>query len=193
ACPFLTTLDHGTDERVYQTIQVPGLTIAGQRPADDPRIPLIAAVGACLFDRRYTHLDIGANIGMFNVTMARRPEVLRSIGVEAYDKYVDLAKVLAFLAKVDNAEFHCAVGGEYALAERLAGTPIDLVTIYSVYHHIRNKERFLADLVALKPSYVMLEMASQPECYEGRSWESEVERISRSLAMPYGEVIGQSA
>ena len=25
----------------------------------------------------------------------------------------------------------------------------------------------------------MLEMASQPECYEGRSWESEIERISR--------------
>lgn len=193
ACPFLTTLDHGSDERVYQTIQVPGLTIAGQRPADDPRVPVIAAVGACLFDRPYTHLDIGANIGMFNVTMARRPEVLRSIGVEAYDKYVELAKVLAFLAKVDNAEFHCAVGGEDALAERLAGTPIDLVTIYSVYHHIRNKERFLADLVALKPSYVMLEMASQPECYEGRSWESEVERISRGLGMPYAEELGRSA
>ncbi len=193
ACPFLTTLDHGSDERVYQTIQIPGLTIAGQRPADDPRIPVIAAVGARLFDRPYTHLDIGANIGMFNLTMARRPEVRRSIGVEAYDKYVELAKVLAFLAKVPNAEFHCVVGGEESLAERLAGTPIDLVTIYSVYHHIRNKERFLADLVALKPAYVMLEMASQPECYEGRSWESEVERINRGLAMPYGELIGRSA
>jgi GT2 family glycosyltransferase len=193
ACPFLATLDHGTDERVYQTIQVPGLTIAGQRPPDDPRVAVIAAVGARLFDRPYTHLDIGANIGMFNITMAQRPEVLRSIGLEAYDKYVELAKALAFLSKVDNAEFHCAVGGEDSLSERLAGTPIDFVTIYSVYHHIRNKERFLADLLALKPSYVMLEMASQPECYEGRPWESEVELISRALAMPYGEVIGHSA
>jgi GT2 family glycosyltransferase len=125
--------------------------------------------------------------------MAERPDVRRSIGVEAYDKYVELAKVLAFLANVDNAEFHCAVGGEDSLAVRLAGQQIDIVTIYSVYHHIRNKERFLADLVALKPSYVMLEMASQPECYDGRSWESEVERISRGLGMPYGEVLGQSA
>lgn len=193
SCPFLTTLDHGSDERVYQTIQVPGLTIAGQRPADDPRIPMIAAVGARLFDRPYTHLDIGANIGMFTITMARRPEVKRSIGVEAYDKYVELAKVLAFLSKVDNAEFHCAVGGDDSLPERLGGRTVDLVTIYSVYHHIRNKERFLADLVALKPAYVMLEMASQPECYEGRTWESELERIARGLAMPYGQVLGQSA
>jgi len=193
SCPFLATLDHGTDERVYQTIQIPGLTIPGQRPADDPRIPMIAAVGARLFDRPYTHLDIGANIGMFCITMAERPDVRRSIGVEAYDKYVELAKVLAFLAKVDNADFHCAIGGEDSLAERLAGQQVDLVTIYSVYHHIRNKERFLADLLALKPSYVMLEMASQPECYEGRSWESEVERISQGLAMPYGEVIARSA
>lgn len=193
SCPFLTTLDHGSDERVYQTIQVPGLTIAGQRPADDPRIPMIAAVGARLFDRPYTHLDIGANIGMFAITMARRPEVKRSIGVEAYDKYVELAKVLAFLSKVDNAEFHCAVGGDDSLPERLGGRTVDLVTIYSVYHHIRNKERFLADLVALKPAYVMLEMASQPECYEGRTWESELERIARGLAMPYGQVLGESA
>jgi hypothetical protein len=96
--------------------------------------------------------------------------VRRSIGVEAYDKYVELAKALAFLAGADDARFHCAVGGEDALAERLAGEPIDLVTIYSVYHHIRNKERFLADLVALAPAYVMLEMASQTEA-EGRSWE----------------------
>ena len=82
--------------------------------------------------------------------MAQQPQVRRSIGVEAYDKYVELAKVLAFLANVDNADFHCAVGGEDSLAERLAGQQIDIVTIYSVYHHIRNKERFLADLVALE-------------------------------------------
>ncbi|MCC6850398.1 MAG: glycosyltransferase [Deltaproteobacteria bacterium] len=193
SCPFLATLDHGRDERVYQTIQVPGLTIAGQRPADDPRVPVIAAVGARLFDRPYTHLDVGANIGMFAIAMARRPEVARSIGVEAYDRYVELAKVLAFLSRAEHAEFHCAVAGEDSLVERLGGRRVDLVTIYSVYHHIRNKERFLADLAALGPSYVMLEMASQPECYEGRSWESELERIARGLAMPYGEVLGQSA
>ena len=192
SCPFLTTLDHGSDERVYQTIQIPGLTIPGQRPPDDPRIPVIAAVAARLFDRPYTHLDVGSNIGMFNVTMAQRPEVRRSIGVEAYDKYVALSQVLAFLAGVDNAVFHCVVGGEDSLAERLAGESVDLVTIYSVYHHIRNKERFLADLAALAPAYVMLEMASQPECYEGRSWESEVERIAAGLGMPFGQVLGTS-
>jgi glycosyltransferase involved in cell wall biosynthesis/predicted Ser/Thr protein kinase len=192
SCPFLTTLDHGSDERVYQTIQIPGLTIAGQRPPDDPRIPVIAAVAERLFDRPYTHLDVGSNIGMFNITMAQRPEVRRSFGVEAYDKYVELSQALGFLAGVDDAVFHCVVGGEDSLAERLAGESIDLVTIYSVYHHIRNKERFLADLAALAPGYVMLEMASQPECYEGRTWESEVERIAAGLGMPFGQALGRS-
>ena len=193
SCPFLTALDHGKDERVYQSIQIPGLAIAGQRPADDPRIPLIARVAATLFDGPYTHLDVGSNVGMFNIALARQPQVCRSIGVEAYDKYVELSKALAFVAGVENVEFHCAVGGEDSLAERLSGAHVDLVTIYSMYHHIRNKQRFLADLATLAPAYVMLEMASQPECYEGRSWQSEVEIIRRELGMPFAEVLGQSA
>lgn len=193
SCPFLTALDHGTDERVYQSIQIPGLAIAGQRPVDDPRIPVITRVAARLFDHPFTHLDIGSNVGMFNVAMARQPHVRRSIGIEAYDKYVELSKALAFLAGVENVAFHCAVCGEDSLAERLAGEQVDFVTIYSMYHHIRNKERFLADLAALAPRYVMLEMASQPECYEGRSWQTEVDAISRGLGMSFGRVLGQSA
>jgi GT2 family glycosyltransferase len=193
SCPFLTALDHGKDERVYQSIQIPGLAIAGQRPVDDPRIPVIAAVAAKLFDGPYTHLDVGSNVGMFNIALARQPQVRRSIGVEAYDKYVQLSKALAFVAGVENAAFHCAVGGEDSIVDRLHGEHVDLVTIYSMYHHIRNKPRFLADLATLAPSYVMLEMASQPECYEGRSWQSEVEVIRRELDMPFAEVLGQSA
>ncbi|MBI3769877.1 MAG: glycosyltransferase [Deltaproteobacteria bacterium] len=193
SCPFLTALDHGKDERVYQSIQIPGLAIAGQRPVDDPRIPIIARVAARLFDRPYTHLDIGSNVGMFNVAMARQPHVRRSIGVEAFDKYVELSKALAFLAGIEKVAFHCAVCGEDSLAARLAGEHVDFVTIYSMYHHIRNKERFLADLAALAPTYVMLEMASQPECYDGRSWQAEIEGISRGLGMPFGQVLGQSA
>ena len=193
SCPFLTALDHGKDERVYQSIQIPGLAIAGQRPVDDPRIPVIAAVAAKLFDGPYTHLDVGSNVGMFNIALARQPQVRRSIGVEAYDKYVELSRALAFVAGVANVAFHCAVGGEDSIAERVQGERVDLVTIYSMYHHIRNKQRFLADLATLAPSYVMLEMASQPECYEGRSWRSEVEVIRRELGMPFAEVLGQSA
>src|SRR6185369_4620594 len=193
SCPFLTTLDHGNDDRVYQSIQIPGVSIAGQRPPDDPRVATIARVGARLFDRPYTHLDVGSNVGMFNLAMARQPQVRRSIGVEAYDKYVELARALAFLAGVDNVAFHCAVAGEDSIGGRLGGEPVDLVTIYSVYHHIREKERFLADLAALGPAYVLLEMASQPECYEGRSWETAVEAIARGVGMPFAQVIGQSA
>ena len=77
ACPFLATLDHGKDERIYQSIKVPGLCIEGQRPVDDPRIAVIAAVGARLFDRPYTHLDIGSNLGRFNLEMAQQPSVRR--------------------------------------------------------------------------------------------------------------------
>lgn len=193
SCPFLLTLDHGKDERVYQSIQIPGLAMEGQRPVDDPRIPVIAGVAARLFDRSYTHLDIGSNVGMFNIALARQPRVRRSIGVEAFDKYVELSKALAFVAGVENVAFHCAVCGEDSLAERLAGEHVDLVTIYSTYHHIRNKERFLADLTALAPAYVMLEMASQPECYDGRTWQAEVGAMSRGLGMPFWQVLGQSA
>lgn len=193
SCPFLATLDHGKDERIYQSIQVPGLQLAGQRPLDDPRIPVIAKVGRRLFDAPYTHLDIGSNLGRFNLEMAQQPGVRRSIGVEAYDKYVELSRVLAFLSDVPNAIYHCAVGGDDSLHALLGGERVDLVTIYSVYHHIRNKRAFLADLAALAPRAVLLEMASQPECYESRSWQTAAGEIAAALGLPHSKVIGQSA
>jgi GT2 family glycosyltransferase len=193
SCPYLATLDHGADDRIYQSIRVDGVQVAGQRPLDDPRIAMIARLAGRLFDRPFTHLDVGSNLGMFNLALAALAQVRRSIGVEAHPPYVALSRVLAFLAERPKAEFYRAVAGEDALAPLVAGGRVDLVTIYSVYHHIRDKSRFLDDLGQLAPAHVMLEMASQPECYDGGSWEAEIAAIGDALGMPYTTVLGASA
>ncbi len=193
SCPFLATLDHGADDRIYQSIRVDGVQVAGQRPLDDPRIAMITGLAARLFDRPFTHLDVGSNLGMFNLALAGLAHVQRSIGVEAHPPYVALSRVLAFLAERPKAEFYRAVAGEDALAPLVAGGRVDLVTIYSVYHHIRDKSSFLDDLRQLAPAHVMLEMASQPECYDGGSWEAEIAAIGDALGMRYSTFLGASA
>ncbi len=192
ACPYLKALDHGEDERIYQSIKLPGFQVAGQRPLEDRRIDLIAETARQLFGRRFTHLDIGSNIGIFNLELDKRGLVDRSIGVEAYERYVSLAKVLAFLNGCSRAEFLHAECGVDSLSELLEGASLDLVTIYSVFHHIPNREAFLQDLRRLAPSHLMLEMAVQPECYDGRSWEDEVARICQLMGMRQARVLAFS-
>jgi GT2 family glycosyltransferase len=191
-CPFLTALDHGRDERIYQSIDVPGFSNEGQRPLFDSRIRQIAGIADTLFDRPYTHLDIGSNLGRFNLELAKQPQVRKSIGVEAYDKYVYLARVLAFLSDTANVEFFCAECGKDNLSDLLRNERIDLVTVYSVYHHIKNKSHFLEDLKRLNPTYIMFEMAVQEECYEGRSWQDEMASVCRELGMPHTKLLGCS-
>lgn len=185
SCPFLTALDHGKDERIYQSINIPGLTIAGQRSLYDDRVAFILNVASKLFQESFTHLDIGSNLGRFNLELSQSKKVRKSIGVEAYDKYVELSKILAFLSDSVNVEFIQAVGGQDSLVELLRGQKIDLVTIYSVYHHIQNKEAFLKDLIALQPAYLLFEMPVQRECYGGKSWEEEISLIAQKMGMPY--------
>ena len=192
SCPFLTALDHGRDARIYQSIDVPGYSNEGQRPLFDSRIRQIAGIADILFDRPYTHLDIGSNLGRFNLELAKQLRIKKSIGVEAYGKYVDVASVLAFLSDTANVEFFCAECGNDSLSELLRDEQIDLVTIYSVYHHIKNKPRFLEDLKRLNPAYIMFEMAVQEECYEGRSWQDEMALVCRELGMPHTKVLGCS-
>ena len=192
SCPFLTALDHGRDARIYQSIDVPGYSNEGQRPLFDSRIRQIAGIADILFDRPYTHLDIGSNLGRFNLELAKQLQVRKSIGVEAYDKYVYLARVLAFLSDTANVEFFCAECGKDNLSDLLRDERIDLVTVYSVYHHIKNKPHFLEDLKRLNPTYIMFEMAVQEECYEGRSWQDEMASVCRELGMPHTKVLGCS-
>ncbi|MCX6344982.1 MAG: tetratricopeptide repeat protein [Armatimonadetes bacterium] len=192
SCPFLTTLDHGKDERIYQSIVLPGISIAGQRPVEDKRADQIAAIADQVLDGQFTYLDIGCNLGRFNIEMGARKNVRRSIGVEAFDKYVEMAGVLAFIHGLNNTQFIQAECGNHSLYE-LIGGEVDLVTIYSVYHHIRNKKKFLTDLKKLNPKCLMLEMAVQPECYDGKTWQDEIQIIAKTMGMVHINVVGQSS
>jgi tetratricopeptide (TPR) repeat protein/predicted Ser/Thr protein kinase len=188
SCDFFTTLDHGQDDRIYQSINLPGITVTGQRPLEDSRIQLVAKVCDKFFDAPVTHLDIGSNLGRFNLELSRFPKVRRSIGIEAYDKYVDLSNVLAFLDDSPKVEFFCAECGKDSLYEILQGRRVEFITMYSVYHHITNREQFLKDLARLNPLYVMIEAAVQEECY-GRDWKDEVIYICTQLSMRHAYVI----
>ena len=192
-CPFLLTLDHGQDTRIYQSIDIPGvLSVEGQRPVADPRIESLLRHAHRLCPDPFTHLDIGSNLGRFNIELSRSDRVRLSVGVEAYQPYVDLSRILAFLGNAPKAQFLCAECGKDSLSDLLAGQTIDLVTMYSVHHHIANKAAFLADIRRLNPAHVILEMAVQSECYGGRTWQEEVVEICRALEMPDWEILEYS-
>ncbi len=193
SCPFLNALDHGQDERVYQSINVPGYSIEGQRPLCDKRIEFLIKVADRLFQKPFTHLDIGSNLGRFNIEISKCNKVKKSIGVEGYEKYVDLARILAFLSDCSKARFVRTECGRESLSGLLGEEDIDLVTVYSVYHHIVNKKAFIEDLALLEPSCVIFEMATQKECYGGKSWQEEIRLICRQMKMPYHYVLTQSA
>jgi len=182
SCPFLNALDHGKDDRIYQSIAVDGLVVSGQRPVEDRRIPFLLKCFSELMGGPFTHLDVGANLGRFNIELARSGKVRRSVGVEAFERYVALGRCLAFLDEVeDKVELYAAECGNDLISSLVEPGSIDCVTIYSVYHHIHDKQTFLSDLRRLAPRHILFEMPVQPECYEGRSWQEELDRIREAL------------
>ncbi len=188
-CPFITALDHGRDERVYQSIRLPGFELVGQRSANDDRAVQIGRLADARLAPGYTHLDIGCNIGNFNISLAANPNVACSIGFEAHEPYVEMASVLAFLAHADKAEFHRFVAGTDRVSNALGTHQVDLITIYSVFHHIPNRHAFLRELADLKPAMVIFELATQRECYEGRTWKEEGKIIADILEVGEMEII----
>ncbi|MCK4825467.1 phosphotransferase, partial [bacterium] len=78
SCPFLNALDHGKDERIYQSINLPGYSIEGQRPLFDDRIDFILRTTDTLFQEAFTHLDIGSNLGRFNIEISKSNKVKKS-------------------------------------------------------------------------------------------------------------------
>lgn len=193
SCPFLAALDHGRDNRIYQSIDLDGIQVAGQRPLTDTRIQQVLGVIQRHFDHPITHLDIGSNLGRFNLELTRSDAVASSYGVEAFEPYVRLARVLAFLADNTRAHFLCAECGNDRLAELVNGQKVDCITIYSVYHHIRNKTAFLEDIRRLDPELILLEMPVQRECYQGRTWQQEMDQFCAGLGRPGWELASHSA
>jgi SAM-dependent methyltransferase len=168
SCPFNLDELQEPDHRIYQSVDLPDLKVDGHRPRHDPRLWLFTYLLRRLSRRNapIIHLDIGSNLGRFCFEAAALPFVRESIGLEAYANYVDLSRVLAFLYGVAKAKFFRFTCGEERLPDRLQG--VTLVTMLSVYHHVKNKEALLTDLKKLEAPYLLAEFATQERYYPQR-------------------------
>ena len=174
-------LDHGRDSRIYQAINNEYLAIDGQRSGDD-RPCYIEAVCDSLFDQKnFCYIDIGSNNGYFCRQLSKYyGKSCRYIGLEGTHNYNELAKGVSFLEKIDNVEYSDFVCGKDSM-KKLEINGTCMVTIYSVWHHIVEKEKFLDELKTLDIKGIMLEMPTQYELYKGGSWQSEIQFIKEYL------------
>lgn len=115
ACPYNLDEFQEPDPRAYQSLDFPDLRIEGQRPRQDLRqlfFGYLLCKSGCE-EGTVSHVDLGSNLGMFCFEAAGYPFVSSSIGLEAFQKYVDIANILAFLydlSKTRFATFICEIG-----------------------------------------------------------------------------------
>jgi hypothetical protein len=177
-CPFNLDEFQEDDRRVYQSISVGDIRVIGQRPIHDARQDavryLIRKLARSIGFIHY--LDIGCNMGMFCFNVDRLPCVEMSTGLEAFSEYIAAADLLRFVADARNVRFHKFICGKDKLDELLER--VDFCTVLSVYHHIPNKEYFLAEL------------ATQDRYYKERGdvWH-EIEFIKDRLGFPFAHRI----
>ena len=180
------------DERVYQSILLPGLNIKGQRPVADKRLRIVTntiAQVAQSLGRPVHVVDLGSNMGMVSFSCASSASVASVQGLEADPRYVSAARVLAFYS--DNQEKVCFT--EYMTGEKPYQWQTDVLLLLSVYHHIPDKDAFLQEILAQKPSCVIGEFATQERYYaERKSVEDELAHIKRTLNFSCAEVIAIS-
>lgn len=192
-CPYNLDALQEPDSRIYQSIQIDDLKIAGQRPVFDSRLQLLTF----LFNRigsknkPIKHLDVGSNMGVFCFTLSNIPCVIQSIGVEASHDYVEAANSLAFAYNFKKTEFHKIHCGEESLLKVASGT--NVITMFSVYHHIASKDSFLSDLQQLNADYLIAEFATQERYYlERGNLNSEIEYIRSRLGFSSAQQLSVS-
>ena len=187
------TIDHGHSELTYQSIQNKWISVKGQREQKDNRPKLIWSVMKQLgITDEYTLVDVGSNNGLFCREISRYSEgKIRCIGLEGFHKFNVLAEALAVMEDCDNIEYYDFVCGQDDFDD-LNITNHCFMTICSVWHHIQNKASFIEQMKKLDIKYILLEMPVQEECYEGRLWEEEVQRIKELLGFKGEVVLGKS-
>jgi predicted Ser/Thr protein kinase len=193
SCPYNLDIFQEPDRRVYQSVHFNNLTIKGQRSLFDTRI-FIFSYFLIKYGRKTNsihHLDIGSNIGMFCFKAIKYSFVRSSIGIEAFEKYVQLANVLSFLYDYSETKFIHAVCGEDRLSNLTEKA--DFVTLLSVYHHIKEKDHFLLHLRELGARYVMAEFAVQERYYlERNNINNEIQHVKRVLNFKYCYTLAHS-
>lgn len=192
-CPFNLDDFQEPDARTYQSIDLPGINIEGQRPKEDPRLLLFSYLLHRLARKEETisHADIGSNLGTFCFQAASYPFVKVSIGIEPFIKYVDVARILAFLYNFTKVRFLNLVCGEDDIIEHFQD--ISFVTMLSVYHHIVKKDAFLHDLKKVGAKYLLAEFATQDRYYPERgNLSAELEYIKRTIGYSNCSVLAMS-
>ena len=185
-CPYNFDTLQETDNRIYQSLDFAGLSIAGQRPQKDVRVLLFAYLlcRTALHKGRVRHLDIGNNLGIFCFKAASCDFVDTSVGVEAFSPYVQAARILKFLFQIKKAVFYEFICGKDDF--NLAGPPFHFITMLSVYHHITAKDAFLGDLKKNRPLFLLSEFATQDRYYpEPGNAEQEIAHLQKVLDYRY--------
>ena len=193
-CPFNLDELQESNDRIYQSVSVGKRRLAGQRPQNDLRHDLFRFLLARMVasGEPVRHLDIGSNLGTFCLAAGRLRGVEESVGVEAFEPYVECARALAFANGARRVRYVTAVCGDDTLTKSVDRT--DIVTVLSVYHHIRNRSSFLCDLKVLRPRQVLFELATQDRYYpDSGGLAREMEHIGSELGMGCREVLAVSA
>jgi len=192
-CPFNLDALQQPDDRIYQSIDLAGVRIAGHRPGKDLRKGILNYFllrAALRLGRPVRHHDLGCNIGMFCLSAASSPWVASSLGLEAFVPYVVAARALMFLSSRECCEFQEFICGRDRLSAVADGQPADLCTMLSVYHHVAARDAFLDDLAGCRPKWLLAEFADQARYYPQRgSLPGEIEYIRSRLGYRLAETI----
>lgn len=191
-CPFNLDALQEADGRIYQSLTLSDMRISGQRPSKDSRIQVVRELVKNVAQRTpVKYVDIGSNLGNFVFCVSQIRGVERAIGVEAYREYSVASQAIAFAYNFLGAEFINAVCGEFSIFARCPDA--NVITMFSVYHHIANKEAFLDDLMRIAPDYFLCEFAVQDRFYPERGgYEAEWGYFSQKLSYPRQIYIGTS-
>jgi tRNA A-37 threonylcarbamoyl transferase component Bud32 len=168
SCPYNLDEFQEPDPRVYQSLDFPGFRVEGQRPERDLR-QLFFGYLLCKSAREegaISHVDLGSNLGVFCFEAVSYPFVNASLGLEAFQRYVDIANILAFLYDLSRTRFAAFICGENSIRDESNGA--NFITMFSVYHHIAEKDIFLRELKELGAKYLLAEFATQDRYYPQR-------------------------
>jgi hypothetical protein len=113
------------------------------------------------------------------------------VGLEAFEKYADVAKCLSFVYDSKKTQFHRFECGKDHLEEKLDRA--DIVTLLSVYHHIANREQLLDEIRGLGARYLLAELATQDRYYPARgSLAREIAHIRERTGFRTSDVLSHT-